>query len=267
VSFGNFRRGIHVGKKRHHFSWLFLLVIGLCVAGASAQEAKYPPLSEYIIARDAEIALAKSAAPDYVSDHATIKVLTASGFQTAHDGDNGYVCIVMRGFTGAPTYTPVQVRDYINYDSKTRAPICLDPLASRTILPYYELRTKLGLEGKTAEQIARGTSRLRQRRHPKAPRSVFCLHVVGGPSARTGGPLASTYNGLPSQLRDPARHQAPANPSSSHRGRRGNTVCRRDYPRGRQTGHKGAAIIESQNWFLESSGQSFLRRGFPCESS
>ena len=85
MSFGNFRRGIHVGKKRHHFSWLFLLVIGLCVAGASAQEAKYPPLSEYMIARDAEIALAKSAAPDYVSDHATIKVFTASGFQTAQE--------------------------------------------------------------------------------------------------------------------------------------------------------------------------------------
>jgi hypothetical protein len=156
VSFGNFRRGIHVEKKRHHFSWLFLLVIGLCAAGASAQEPKYPPLSEYMMARDAEIALAKSAAPDFVSGHATIKIFTASGFQTVHDGDNGYVCIVMRGFTGAPTYTPVQVRDYINYDSKTRAPICLDPLASRTILPYYELRTKLGLEGKTAEQIAEG---------------------------------------------------------------------------------------------------------------
>jgi hypothetical protein len=62
--------------------------------------------------------------------------------------------MVMRGFTGAPTYTPVQVRDYINYDAKTRAPICLDSLAARTVLPYYELRTKLGLEGKTAEQIA-----------------------------------------------------------------------------------------------------------------
>ena len=73
-----------------------------------------------------------------------------------HEGDNGFVCVVMRGFTGAPTYTPVQVRDYINYDAKTRAPICLDPLAARTVLPYYELRTKLGLEGKTAEQIAEG---------------------------------------------------------------------------------------------------------------
>jgi hypothetical protein len=143
-----------VEKNRFLSSWLLLLLIGMGVVVANAQEAKYPPLSEYTMARDAEIALAKSAAPDFVSDHATIKVFTASGFQTAHDGDNGYVCLVMRGFTGAPTFTPLPVRAYINYDSKTRAPICLDPLASRTILPYYELRTKLGLEGKTAEQIA-----------------------------------------------------------------------------------------------------------------
>ncbi len=71
-----------------------------------------------------------------------------------HEGDNGFVCVVMRGFTGAPTFTPVQVRDYINYDAKTQAPICFDPQAAQAVLPYYELRTKLGLEGKTAEQIA-----------------------------------------------------------------------------------------------------------------
>jgi hypothetical protein len=143
-----------VEKNRYVSCWLFLLLIGFSVAAANAQQAKYPPLSEYMMARDAEIALAKSAGPDFVSEHATIKVFTASGFQIAHEGDNGYVCIVMRGFTGAPTFTPLPVRAYITYDAKTRAPICLDPLASRTILAYYELRTKLGLEGKTAEQIA-----------------------------------------------------------------------------------------------------------------
>src|SRR5258708_1041020 len=135
---------------------LDFIVATLDAAGVVAKSPKLPPLSEYMMARDAEIALAKSAAPDYVSDHATIKVFTASGFQTAQEGDNGFVCMVLRGFTGAPTFTPVQVRAYINYDAKTRAPICLHPLAARTLLPYYELRTKLGLEGKTAEQSAEG---------------------------------------------------------------------------------------------------------------
>jgi hypothetical protein len=38
----------------------------------------------------------------------------ASGFQTVHEGDNSFVCGLLRGFIGAPTYTPVQVRDCIN---------------------------------------------------------------------------------------------------------------------------------------------------------
>ena len=116
--------------------------------------AQYPPLSEYQIPRDAEIALAKSAAPANISDRATIKVLTADGYQVARQGDNGFVCMVMRGWA-APTYTPAQFRNLI-YDAKVRAPICFDPVASRTLMPYYELRSKLGLEGKTPDQIAEG---------------------------------------------------------------------------------------------------------------
>ena len=121
--------------------------------GVFAQEMKYPPLSAYMMARDAEIALAKSAAPASISDHATVKIFTTSGYEVTSQGDNGFVCFVMRGFTGAPTFTPVQVR-MIAYDPKTLAPICLNPQAAKTVLPYYELRTKLGIDGKTPEQIA-----------------------------------------------------------------------------------------------------------------
>src|SRR5258708_19531809 len=103
-----------------------------------------------------EGALAKKASPQNILDHATVRVFTTSGYQTVPEGDNGFVCLVMRGFTGAPTFTPVQVRAFITYDAKTRAPICLDPQAARTLLPYFDLRTKLGLEGKTTVQIPEG---------------------------------------------------------------------------------------------------------------
>jgi hypothetical protein len=121
---------------------------------AGQSEAKYPPLREYMMQRDAEIALAKSAAPANISDHATIKVLTASGFEVVQQGNNGFVCMVMRGWS-APTYTPAQFRNLV-YDPTVRAPICFDPTASRTVMPYYELRSKLGMEGKTPDQIAEG---------------------------------------------------------------------------------------------------------------
>ena len=133
---------------------LFLLLISFAAIGVTAQEAKYPPLSEYLMPQDAETALAKSAAPDNISGRATIKVLTPSGFRVVHEGDNGFVCMVMRGFA-APTYTPPQLRDLV-YDAALRAPICFDPSAARTVMPFYELRTKLGMEGKAPEQIAAG---------------------------------------------------------------------------------------------------------------
>jgi hypothetical protein len=133
---------------------LVFLIATLDTATLPAQSPKYPPVSEYMMARDAEIALAKSAAPDNISGHATIKVLTASGFQAVRDGNNGFVCMVMRGWS-APTYTPIQFRDLV-YDARLRAPICFNPEASRTVLPYYELRSKFGMEGKTPDQIAEG---------------------------------------------------------------------------------------------------------------
>jgi hypothetical protein len=127
---------------------LFLM---MAILGGQAV-AQYPSLREYMMPRDAEIALAKSAAPANISDHATVKVLTASGYEVVHQGNNGFVCMVMRGWA-APTYTPTQFRNLV-YDATVRAPICFDPAASRTVMPYYELRSKLGMDGKTPDQIA-----------------------------------------------------------------------------------------------------------------
>ena len=134
-----------------------LAVYVFCAVSASAvsaQDGKYPPLANYLMSHDAEEALARSAAPASISGRATIKVLTQSGYVVDRKGDNGYVCMVMRGFA-APTYTPTQLLDLV-YDSALRAPICFDPKATRTVMPYYELRTKLGMEGRAPEQIAAG---------------------------------------------------------------------------------------------------------------
>jgi len=132
---------------------LIAFLFGWACLGLPAQQHPYPPLSAYMMPRDAEVALAKSAAPAGISDRATIEVLASKGFEVVHQGDNGFVCFVMRGFTGAPTFTPVPLRD-MAYDPNTRAPICLDPQAAKTVLPYYEMRTKLAIMGKTPEQIA-----------------------------------------------------------------------------------------------------------------
>ena len=129
-----------------------LLAASLDAVAVQAQTPKYPPIDQYLMPRDAEMALAKSAAPPSLADHATIKVLTKSGFVVAREGDNGAVCMVMRGFS-APTYTPAQFRNLV-YDPTVHAPICFTAPAARTVMPYYELRTKLAMEGKGPDQIA-----------------------------------------------------------------------------------------------------------------
>src|SRR5262245_33086702 len=133
---------------------LMLFVCGVFDAPTivSAQSTRYPALREYLIPQDAEMALARSAAPASVSGRATIKVLAESGYKTVHNGDNGFVCMVMRGWA-APTYTPEQFRDLV-YDASVRAPICFDPTAALTVLPYYELRSRLAMEGHAPDRIA-----------------------------------------------------------------------------------------------------------------
>ena len=87
--------------RRLTFALATLMAIG--DAGVvRAQGGKYPPLADYLMPRDAEIALARSAAPASVSDRATIEILTNSGYVVARKGDNGFVCQVMRGWS-APT--------------------------------------------------------------------------------------------------------------------------------------------------------------------
>jgi hypothetical protein len=82
-----------------------LMLASLDASTLRAQSRTYPPIGQYLMPREAEIALARSAAPPAVSDRATIKVLTATGFEVAERGDNGVTCMVMRGFS-APTFTP-----------------------------------------------------------------------------------------------------------------------------------------------------------------
>ena len=129
-----------------------LWLIAAAAIPAVAGDGKYPPIADYMMAKDAEIALAQSAAPARVSEHASIRILTAAGFETAREGDNGFVCEVMRAWA-APTFTPAQLRDLV-YDATVRAPICFDPTAARVVLPYYELRSKVGMAGKTPDEIA-----------------------------------------------------------------------------------------------------------------
>ena len=111
-----------------------------------ARDAKtqYPtmaPVDQYLMAdRDAEIALARSAAPTSISADATVLVFEKSGYQTAVKGKNGFTCLVERAWM-----SPFDSPEFWNF--KMRGPICYNPAAVRTILPYTVNRTRLALTG------------------------------------------------------------------------------------------------------------------------
>jgi hypothetical protein len=130
-----------------------LMVLQLMPRLTQAQEAKAPypamaPLDGYLMAdRDAEIALARSAAPPELSRDAEVLVLGKDGYHTAIEGKNGFTCVVERGWM-----SPLESPDFWN--PKLRGPVCYNPAAVRSILPYTILRTKLILSGLTKAQMA-----------------------------------------------------------------------------------------------------------------
>jgi hypothetical protein len=117
-----------------------------------AQDVKTPypsmaPLDDYLMTdRNAEIALARSAAPKSVSDDASVMVLTRQGYETAVEGKNGFVCIVGRLWTAEFDHPEF-------WNPKGRGPVCYNPAAVRSVLPYAFYRTKLALEGLTKPQM------------------------------------------------------------------------------------------------------------------
>ena len=81
---------------------IVMAAILLVTSNAFAQDGKtkYPSmasLEQYLIAdRDSEISLARSAAPESISENADILILSRQGYGTAVEGTNGFVCVVER---------------------------------------------------------------------------------------------------------------------------------------------------------------------------
>jgi len=112
-----------------------------------APYAAMAPLDQYLIAdRNAEIALARTAAPPSISRDAKVVVLGPHGYETAAQGNNGFVCIVERAWM-----SPFDSPEFWN--PKNRSPICYNPPAARSVLPLTFRRTQLLLAGKSKDEV------------------------------------------------------------------------------------------------------------------
>jgi hypothetical protein len=122
-------------------------VSGMPALDRSTAYPSMASIEQYLMPdRNAEIALARSAAPESISSDAKVLVLGWRGYETAIEGKNGFVCIVERSWT-----SPFNSSEFWN--PRIRVPQCFNPAAARSILPLTIKRTEMVLAGLSKAQM------------------------------------------------------------------------------------------------------------------
>ncbi|MGA2948639.1 MAG: hypothetical protein WBP65_08220 [Candidatus Sulfotelmatobacter sp.] len=166
------------GKMAQTIAWatfaLALVLGGAWQAQAQEQKEPYPsmaPLEQYMMARQAEIALAQSAAPESISRDAEVLVLGPHGYETAVKGTNGFVCMVLRSWiagTDDPNF----------WNPKIRAAICLNPPAVRSYLPITVKKTELVLAGRSKAQMSESVKAAFDKKELPMPESGAMCYMM-----------------------------------------------------------------------------------------
>jgi hypothetical protein len=123
-----------------------VLAAAIVSLAAAAPSDAMAPLSVYLMKPQAEIALARSAAPPSISNKATILVLGTHGYTVAAQGTNGFTCLVERTWMQPYNKKPF-------WDREFQAPVCYNAPAARSVLLYTFKRTALALGGASKSQI------------------------------------------------------------------------------------------------------------------
>jgi hypothetical protein len=136
---------VHIELTKDGFTLCFLSLQG----AAQSVKGSYPrmaPLEQYLMDRDAENSMARSAAPASISGNAEILVFTRHGFETAVKGTNGFVCMVARSWSA-------YIEDPDFWNPKLRVPICYNALAAWSQVAVTIKRTKVVLARGSKAQV------------------------------------------------------------------------------------------------------------------
>ena len=144
------------------------------LAQAENTKAPYPsmaPLEQYLMDRDAEIALARSAAPESISRDAEVLVLGQKGYETVIKGKNGFICMVARSWM-----SPFTSQEFWN--PKIRGPECYNPPAVESFLPYAVKETAMALSGLSKSQIRDGIKAAVDKKELGVPASGSLIYMM-----------------------------------------------------------------------------------------
>jgi hypothetical protein len=141
-----------------------------------AQETASPypamaPIDQYRMDRDAEIAMARTAAPASITRDAEILVMGQKNFETVVKGKNGFVCAVGRAFMG-----PVNNPEFWN--PKNRSPICYNPPAARSLWPYAVKQAGMAIAGASKAQITEAIRTAVAKKELGAPESGSMAYMM-----------------------------------------------------------------------------------------
>lgn len=163
---------------------------------ASAQDpsphyTKMAPIEQYLMDRDAEIALARTGAPESITQDAEILVLTRNGYEVAVKGTNGFVCDVDRGWTSDFDYA-----DFMN--PTVREPVCYNAVAAKALLPRVFKLTELALAGQDAAQMSAAIKTAYDKKELPLPESgamsfMMSKQMYFGPKFGYGSPHVMFY--------------------------------------------------------------------------
>jgi hypothetical protein len=153
-----------------------ILAAGCQGIAVSQQYPRIAPLEQYLMADSgAEIAMARSAAPKAITRDAAVLILGTDGYRAAVNGKSGFTCLVARSWMSSfdrPEF----------WNPKIRGPICYNPAAVRTVLPYILNRTKLilaGLSKAEAHGIIAASVAKKEMAAPEAGAMSYMLSKMG----------------------------------------------------------------------------------------
>ena len=166
------------GNGNGHVVLLALTIAAFQIEARHAQaqniSTPYPTMAaiaHYRMDRNAEIALARTAAPASISRDAEILVMGEKNFEVAVPGKNGFVCAVGRAFAG-----PLNNPEF--WSPRNRSPICYNPPAARSLLPYAMKQTGMALAGATKAQITEAVRAAVARKELGAPESGSMAYMM-----------------------------------------------------------------------------------------
>jgi|SRR5215469_15231601 len=181
--------------KPHQFIKSVFLILGFtCIVGPNgiagqAARAASPamlPFEQYLISdRNAEITLARSAAPESISRDAEIYVLTSGGFEVAVKGKNGFTCVVDRSWM-----LPFDNPEFWN--PAVLLPSCFNAPGARFHMPLIFKTAALVLARLSKTQISDGIKTAFDKNELPLPESGTICYMMS--KQQNFGPKAGNAN-------------------------------------------------------------------------